>query len=439
MRRLPLDSAARIACLYIAFAGLWIFYSDRVLAVLTQDPETLVKLQTHKVWLFVAATAVLLYLERRRADRGIRRLAAIVQSSDDAIIGKTLDGIITSWNAGAERIYGYSFDEVIGRDISMLVPPDQLSELQQMLERIRQGERVSHRETVRLRKDGERIHMSVTVSPIKDATGRLSGGSTIARDITDRRRADAVAKMADVGILASGLVHEIRNPLNAMRMQTAIIMDKLETPDEANLEVAVTQLSRLEGEVLRLHGLVSDFLAYGRPAADQLEEVTVPPLIREVVEFIGPDYANRQVKVEIDVAPEDEDTTVVIDRNKLRQVLLNLADNSQQAMPNGGVLSIRMTCPSAGWASVAVCDTGPGIPSGQLGRIFDAFYSTRRKGTGLGLAIVKQIIDAVDGTITVESTADQGTCFTIGLPTATPARRRAAQLPEGGEESEMWR
>ena len=171
--------------------------------------------------------------ERKRAEEALSRLAAIVESSEDAIVGKTLDGTIMSWNAGAERMFGYSAEEVKGRHISMLAPPDRPCEVPAILERIKRGERVDHFETVRVRKDGRRIDVSVTISPIKDAAGKVLGASAIKRDITEQKRANEeiramtqqlwqAAKLASVGELAASIAHELNNPLATVSLRSRI-------------------------------------------------------------------------------------------------------------------------------------------------------------------------------------------------------------------------
>jgi PAS domain S-box-containing protein len=186
-------------------------------------------------------------LQQRRAHEVQARLAAIVESSDDAIIGKTLDGIVTSWNAGAERIFGYTSEEIIGQPIACLLPPDRRDDLPTILDTVRRGGRVDHFETERIRKDGRRIHVSVTVSPIRDPDGHIIGASKVARDVTERRHAEE-AKDQFLAMLG----HELRNPLAAM--QSAIITARLdESRRERALDIArrqAAQLRRLVDDLL---------------------------------------------------------------------------------------------------------------------------------------------------------------------------------------------
>jgi len=236
------------------------------------------------------------------------------------------------------------------------------------------------------------------------------------QDITVRKRAEESVRMAEVGKLASGLVHEVRNPLNAMRMQIAVIRNKLGAPDSQNLDMAVTQLERLEHEVLRVQELANDFLSYGRPASDRPETIELTRVVIDIAEFIRPEFEQNSVHVQVLCDKDLGELTVRMDLSKLRQVLLNLAENSRQALQRGGQLSFICDRPSDREVRIQVQDTGCGIMAEQLPRIFDAFYSTKDEGTGLGLAIVKRTIEAVGGYVKVTSEVDQGTCFELYLP-----------------------
>jgi PAS domain S-box-containing protein len=435
MRSFALDSAGRIAGLYVLVAGTWFLVSDWLLATLTDDPELLLRTEILRNATLVAVTAALLYFERKRTDRDQRQLAAIVESSDDAIVGKTLDGTITSWNRGAERLYGYTLDEVKGRPITLLAPPDLREELANMLDRIGRGERIQHHETERLRKDGERVTVSVSLSPIVDASGRITGASAIGRDLTDRKRAEEATRMAEVGKLASGLAHEVRNPLNAMRMQVEVIRSRINKPEKPQLDVATKQLEHLESEVLRLQDVVSAFLAYGRPPADEPEELNLAELAREVVEFLKPEFKMRGIEANVEVESSAETSNVIIDRRKLRQVLLNLAQNAADSMHDGGAMTVRIVNePLVRDVCFSVCDTGCGIPEEELPRVFDAFYSTKPAGNGMGLAIVKRIVDAAGGNVGVDSQPGKGTSFSVCLPVASAARRKTLR-PRGHEQA----
>ncbi len=252
-------------------------------------------------------------------------------------------------------------------------------------------------------------------------------------DAAERRR----DHLAEVGKLADGLVHEIRNPLNAMRMQVAVIriqLDKLNAPD---LEVAKTQLERLESEVLRLQDLATDFLTFGRPDAGRTEQFTLAELLRDVGDFLRPELEQRQIRFDLNIDPDAQHAIVTMDRGKLRQVLLNIATNSQHAMPNGGTLSVRLTKPSSRDLHIAIRDTGCGIPPDKLARVFDAFFSTKDEGNGLGLSIAKQIVKAVDGSIEISSEVGSGTTVGIALPVSRSGQPVDASLQLASRTDEV--
>jgi PAS domain S-box-containing protein len=414
MRFLLRDSAVRVAVLFALLGGLWVLLSDYLLIRWTPDHEAISHLETTKEAAFVLVVAVFLFLERKRSDRRLMHLAAIVESSDDAIIGADHDGRITHWNRGAEDLYGYPAAEIMGREISILYPPDRGDELKRFLDIYRTGESVYHHETVRLRKDGRTIDVSLTTSPLRDSAGRHLGTATITRDITDRKRAEEAAKMAEVGTLASGIAHEVRNPLNAMRMQLAVIRDMVEPSSPESAEEIIQEIDCVEHEMLRVQNLANDFLAYGRPAAARLEEIRVAEFVRDLAQFLRPEFQEEGIEVVVD--PGDE-VTVCADRGKLRQILINLAANARQAMREGGG---RLTF---GWKKapddavrLEVRDTGCGISPEHLPCIFDAFYSTREEGTGMGLAIVRRIVEAAGGRIEVRSVVGEGTVMRLLMP-----------------------
>lgn len=255
------------------------------------------------------------------------------------------------------------------------------------------------------------------------ATGGVVGWGLIARA---RRRDEADARrdhLAEVGKLAGGLVHEIRNPLNAMRMQIAVMRGKLKRLHGEDVEAASNQLSCLESEVLRLQNLATNFLTYGRPPTDKLQEFNAVEVLHDVAEFLRSEFEQPGMHIDLEIDPGLEDATIVMDRGKLRQVLLNLAENARHAMSEGGTLTLSLARDSDGWLRFTVADTGCGIPRERLAHIFNAFFSTKDDGNGLGLSIVKRIVESTGGTISVESEVDRGTCFTIRFPTATRTKR----------------
>ena len=358
------------------------------------------------------------------------RLAAIVESSDDAIVSKTLDGTVLSWNSAAERIFGYSAEEMVGSSVYLLIPPELHAEEREVLSRIARGEHVAHFETTRLGRYGNRIFISLSVSPILDSSGLIIGASSIKRDITERKRAEEAlrqaSKMEALGVLAGGLAHDFNNQLHALSGFAHFISR------DTGLSAAGRQdLMELQKTIERMASLTRQLLAYARqqvlaPETLDLNAVvddTLPMLRR----LIGSDLT-------INWSPAPGPKWVRVDRAQLAQVLLNLVINARDAMPDGGELSIRTETLEVGpgqqfdrlgvpveagaYAELALSDAGQGIRPEHLPHIFEPFYTTKEvgQGTGLGLATVEGIVSQSGGRIQVSSPIGRGTTFRILLP-----------------------
>jgi PAS domain S-box-containing protein len=385
--------------------------------------------------------------ERRKAERERATLAAIVESSDDAILSKTLDGTITSWNRAAERMYGYAAEEVLGRHISLVVPPELSGELQEIMSRIRRGERVEHLETVRVRKDGTRIDASVTVSPLRDSSGRLVGASTIARDITDKKHAEAERErlleserrarraaeevnLAKDEFLAT-LSHELRTPLTPVLGWVHMILTLRPAPDEVERGLRVIQknsetLSRLFNDLLDIASILSGKLRIVRAP------VELGAVVREAIETCRTRAVERSVALEV----ETEGTShlqVSGDRTRLMQVVCNLLDNAVKFSPEGGRVRVRVGALD-GEARVEVSDEGEGIAPEFLPYVFERFrqadMATTRfhGGLGLGLALVKSLVEAHGGRVEAASAGvGRGSRFAFTLPVAQAGAEAFAQ------------
>ena len=421
MKALLSDAAVRAAGLYLLVAAVFFELTQGVGTLLGEPPLRWSPSCAVRWIVFVVLTAVLIFIERRRGDSKFRYLYTVVDSADAAIVGADADGVITSWNRGAETLYGYSATEIKGRSSSLLHPPEKSGDFNFIVNQVRSGNTIEGYETIRRCKDGSTRPVSLIVSPIRTADGRVTGYSSIAHDISERRRAQKAVQMAEVGQLASGLVHEIRNPLNAMRMQIAVIQDSLSPTEMADLELARSQLSRLEGEVLRVQKLANDFLAYGRPSRDKPERIELADMLATVAEFVRPEFDRVQVKLQVDVPPDTASLAVWMDRDKLRQILVNVAENARQATPAGGQLRIACEHPAGKQVRILFEDTGRGVEPKNLPNIFDAFFSTKEEGTGLGLAIVKKTVESCGGSVGAVSEVGKGTCIEIKLPAAPPA------------------
>jgi len=367
----------------------------------------------------------------RRKTRELRdsqnRLALIVDSSQDAIIGKNLDGIITHWNTGAEAIYGYTALEMIGRNISVLCPPDRPDEIPGILAKIRRGERVEYFESVRVTKDGRRLNMSISVSPIHDTDGRVVGASAIGRNITAQKKIEdqlrQSQKMEAVGRLAGGVAHDFNNLLGIVTACTELLRGRV---DGDSLEY----VDNIREAAKRGAALTRQLLAFSRRQPVQTQMLDLNERLKEVSKLLKPLMGDD---VEIMLPSPSGSAIVEADPGQLDQIVLNLAVNSRDAMPHGGKLIIetgvfdldasfaREHSMSPGrYVMLAVSDNGMGMDEATRSRIFEPFFTTKEsgKGSGLGLATVYGIVKQSGGHIWVYSEPSRGTTFKIYLPSA---------------------
>jgi PAS domain S-box-containing protein len=345
-------------------------------------------------------------------------VAAIVESSDDAILSKDLDGIITSWNLGAKRMFGYNAEEIIGKSILTLIPPELHSDEPVIIGKIRRGERIEHFETVRLTKDGRRIDVSLTVSPVKDENGKVIGASKILRDISGRKRIEEsllqAEKMAAAGRMASTIAHEVNNPLEAVTNLLYLLRPFI--TDSSGLEY----LAAAEAEIARVSHIAKQTLGFYREhAAASL--VSVSELIQHAITIYEPRCATNGITIEKSL---NSTTKVVLRRGEMMQVISNLIANSVYAMPSGGTLSLAVEDSREydGGVVMTVKDTGVGIAQEDIAKVFDAFFTTRSAtGTGIGLFVAKQFVEGHGGRIELESQqgANHGTTVRVHLPLHT--------------------
>jgi PAS domain S-box-containing protein len=389
-----------------------------------------------RVWSFRDVT------ERHLAEITSHRLGAIVASSDDAIIGKDLNSIITSWNFGAERIFGYTADEMIGTSIMRLIPPDRHEEEREILSRIRRGERFDHFETIRLAKDGRQLNVSITISPIKDSTGRVVGASKVARDITERKRAEEEAEMANrerLRLLASErearlqserasrvkdeflatLSHELRTPLNAVLGWAKILrLGKLQGEELQQGLDTIERNARIQAQ------LIEDLLDMSRIISGKVrldvQMIDLPAVLNESIETLR---ATAEAKgVHLKALRHPFPVSISSDPNRLQQVFGNLLHNAIKFTPKDGKVHVRLERFES-HVEVSFTDTGEGIAADFLPYVFERFQqgdasTTRRHGgLGLGLAIVKQLVELHGGNVRVKSGGiGQGATFTVHLP-----------------------
>jgi PAS domain S-box-containing protein len=359
--------------------------------------------------------------ERRRAQKAQAMLAAIVESSEDAIISKDLEGHITTWNTGAERLFGYQEEDVIGRSISLLIPPDHLEEETGILQLIRNGERVEHYETVRVRKDGTSVDISLTVSPVRDADGAIVGASKIARDITDRKRIEQQlfeANQYKDNFLAI-LAHELRNPLGPIRNAVKIL--EIERPADRDL---LTYCDLIDKEVIQITRLLDDLLDISRITRGKLtlqkERIDIAAVVNSSIETSRPllDEAGHKLTVNLPAEP----LMLEADAMRLAQVFSNLLNNAAKFTESGGDIRVNVAHQD-GQAVIRVKDSGIGISPELLPKIFDMFVQGNtiidrtHGGLGLGLTLARDIVEFHGGSIEARSAgAGQGSEFIVSLP-----------------------
>ena len=377
----------------------------------------------------------------RRKSRELRdyqtRLSLIVDSSQDAIIGKTLDGIITHWNKGAEQMYGYTAQELIGSPIALLAPPERKDEIPAILEKIRAGERVEYFETVRVTKDGRRLNVSISISPIQDAEGKVIGASTIARDITAQRKVEdqlrQAQKMEAVGRLAGGVAHDFNNLLGIVTACTELLRSTVDSN-------SVEYLDNIREAAKRGASLTRQLLAFSRRQPVQQQILDLNDRLKDVSKLLQPLMGDD---VEIVLTPRAAAAIVEADAGQLDQIIVNLAVNARDAMPKGGKLIIETAVldfdesfahdhpsMSAGrYIMLAVSDNGVGMDEATRSRIFEPFFTTKEvgRGSGLGLATVYGIVKQSGGHILVYSEVGHGTTFKIYFPCADTRLEDAVQ------------
>jgi len=348
-------------------------------------------------------------------------LAAIVESSEDAIASKDLNGTITSWNKSAERLFGYTAQEIIGQPVTLIIPPELHDDEPRILSKIRAGERIEHFETVRMHNDGGRINVSLTVSPIKDEKGRIVGAAKIVRDITEKKKIDralrVTEKLAAAGRLAATVAHEINNPLEAVT--NLVYLAKM---DVHNTELVMEYLEIASRELDRVAHITRQTLGFYRDTSSA-SRLSVTHIMDDLLSFYERRFESRKISVVKQYDGNIEITALV---GELRQAFSNLIGNAIDAMPGGGTLAIRVRQTHA-WnkarrpgVRITILDTGHGIEPQHRKNLFQPFFTTKEDvGTGLGLWITRSIVEKHGGLIGVKSRTSpdsHGTAFSIFLP-----------------------
>ena len=384
-------------------------------------------------------------------------LAAIIASSDDAIVSKTLEGIITSWNPAAQRIFGYTADEAIGQSIRLIIPKERWAEEDDVLARVGRGERVDHFETVRRAKDGRMVNISLMVSPVKDQSGKIVGASKVARDITERKRAEAelerllasekesrrqaeeASRLKDEFLAV--VSHELRSPLNAITGWASLLMmrpldDQTKHAIETILRNAETQ-TQLVADLLDVSRIVTGHLRLS------VRSFQLIPVIEAAIEVVRPGADAKSIRIE--TALDKTAGPIAGDPDRMQQIFWNLLSNAVKFTQKGGRIQVRMQHVGS-HVEIVVSDTGRGIDPKLLPFVFERFRqgdsSTTREhgGLGLGLAIVRHLVELHGGVVSARSEGQgQGAEFTVQLPvlarpqdSAESATGRRVEYGRGG-------
>jgi PAS domain S-box-containing protein len=389
----------------------------------------------HLIWIVEDIT------ERKLAEEAQARLVAVIASSDDSIISMTLDGEVLSWNRGAEYMYGYTANEMIGKTTQELIPSDRLDEEPAILDRIRKGERIEHFETLRKRKDGSVFDVSIAVSPIEDSRGRIIGASKITRDITQGKLTEAALRETDrrKDEFLATLAHELRNPLAPIR-QAALISES-ESATDAQRRWSHNVISR---QVHHMSLLLDDLLDISRITRGtlelRLEDTELADILEAAVETARPviDAKGHKFKIE---AP-DESVQFMADPLRLAQILSNLLTNAAKYTDPGGEIQLRVACDRQSIV-FAVKDSGIGIPAQALKNIFEMFSqvkSTRDRsegGLGIGLSLTRGLVDLHGGRIEARSAGPGfGSEFIVRLP-RRDSRTQPGLVPTAVDEEQI--
>jgi PAS domain S-box-containing protein len=378
--------------------------------------------------------------EKKEASEARGRLAAIVESSDDAIVSKDLNGIVTSWNRQAERLFGYKEEEMIGSSILTIIPPELHPEEDIILSKIRSGEKIEHFETVRIAKSGQRIEVSLSISPVRDEYGNIIGAAKIARDIRQNKKIEralrTTEKLAAAGRLAATVAHEINNPLEAVN--NLVFLAKRDAGDANKVS---EYLRTAERELDRVAHIARQTLGFYRDTSAPTR-FGVSKTFDDLLFLYEKRFETRNIRVFKQYKSDPEITAFA---GEIRQAFSNLISNAIDAMPSGGSLVIRIS-ETRGWSNsfqpgvrVTILDTGTGIPLHARKGLFEPFFTTKSDvGTGLGLWITKNIVEKHHGNIRFVSRTgarDHGTAFSIFLP--FNLQNDQPQLRQAGNSRQM--
>lgn len=358
--------------------------------------------------------------EQNRTVEAASLLAAIVDSSHDAIISKDLTGRITSWNASAERMFGYTSAEAVGRSIRMIIPADRQAEEDEVLRRIHLGERVEHFETVRVRKDGSTINVSLTISPVRNSYGTIVGASKVARDITEQKEAEeAIRRSLAAKDDFLGLVsHELRTPITTLKGTANVLRRHGDRINEADRRQALVDIERGADQLLRI---VENMLTLARSDSmppDDFEPLLVARVVNQLVEEQREQFPANPIEIQ----DTGEPLPVIASEGYLRLIVGNLLSNARKYSRPGSPIEVGISR-APQWVRIGVSDRGIGISEDQLEAVFSPYFrapaaTAHAAGVGLGLTVCKRLVEIQGGEIRAERRAGGGTTFAFTLPAA---------------------
>jgi PAS domain S-box-containing protein len=401
--------------------------AKRELRILRKDGSELSKVLTAQSVAVNAGPTTCIFLEEPVPGSGVQdaeqRMAALVESAEDAILTKSVDGVIRSWNSGAERLLGYSAAQAIGRPITLLLPEDRHDEEAMILDRIRSGQRVAHFETIRRKQDGSLVDVSLTISPIRDRSGAIVGASKIMRDITERKRSESELRRrnmelaqlnADLDDFVYTASHDLRSPLTAVNS----VIQWMVEDDHSLSAQSQERLALIRTRITRMQGLLNDIRDYarsGRTAETSGPTMTAVELVKDVVALA---HLPEGFAVDCDASLE----TVNVRRVPLEQIFHNLINNAikhHDRRTGRVVVSVVSNLESLRFS---VMDDGPGVPADYQEAIFEMFKTLKPRdeieGSGLGLALVRKIVGRLGGKCGVESAGERGSNFWFDWPHA---------------------
>ncbi|MBI4640349.1 MAG: PAS domain S-box protein [Candidatus Tectomicrobia bacterium] len=346
---------------------------------------------------------------------------SIVEGSKDALTIVDLEGTVKGWNKGAEELYGFFSEEVIGRSL-LIIPDERQEELERIWEQARKGLTVKDFETQRIRKDGRIIDISLTLFPVRDRGGETVAIGGIAKDVTERNRLHKeilqAEKLAGIGQLAAGIAHQLNTPLASILLSAQMLE---EVTDDKEV---LTDIKKIVRQTQYCKEVVQSLLEFSIPSKGAKARAELNSLVKRIVEFVKPGVMKPQINIVMRLTEGTYE--IFADKNQIEQLFFNLISNAVDAMPAGGKILVTTRSANPRFVEITLSDTGKGIPKEVLPHIFEPFFTTKEagKGTGLGLAICQRIVQEHEGSIEVQSRMGKGTTFTIRLP-----------LSIGGEES----